>query len=582
MKLLVSSLAALTSAILFGQFSWAAENPAMIEVMHQDVWKRFVYKPQYLLLDYAGLDGAVILPEPAECADNKPNALSWGTPIEDGPFFTGLYLDGMVRRWKRTKSEEDRQKAGHLAQGLLRCASVGKTPGFVARWVLDDQVSHYSVGSDDQTGPWFYGLWKYVKSGAATPEEKKRIVGKMKEVAQALRARKWDLPSDPQGDFPPEETRGWANWSPISYRSATRLLFTMRIMQELTDDKSWGELYSAALQETSKTGRTRLQVVEDGMAGEWRELPQLSKTHLYICVVSQLMVKDLAEMETNPEIKASYLQSLAATAEAAWPTLPGERVASFTDYPFLLDWRTMNDMWRPQKNAQEAVKLAGQQLHALGNRGKYLEIDHIREPICAAWLSMLHPAGLHPRVQNLPKLIEQVSWKTVHSSFAFMAESAWYLLQETPPVILSPSKTSSAAPAESRTSANVTSRKFDENAKRGTDLHRFIAVPPELKNSTIYTVSRGSSKQPGRGFTVIAEKDSTAWLLVMRKGDYEPEPSWELTELIIRWTSGTDTFSDRVFQRKVKAGEKIVVPEAPGMDDSGNYAIPHALVIEEK
>lgn len=576
MMYITSISAALISVALFGQYSRAAENPSMIEAIHQDVWNRFVHKPQYLVLDYTDLNGAVIMPEPAECAVNKPNALSWGTPIEDGPFFTGLYLDGMVRRWKRTQSEDDRQKASHLAQGLLRCASVGKTPGFIARWVLDDQVSHYSVGSDDQSGPWFYGLWKYVKSGAATPEEKERIVGKMKEVAQALRANKWDLPSDPQGDFPPGETRGWANWSSISYRSATRLLFMMRIMQELTGDKAWGDLYSAALQERAKSGHTRLQVVEEGMAGEWREVPQLAKTHLYICVVSQLMVRDLADLETNAEVKKSYLKSLAATAEAAWPTLPGERVASFTDHPFLLNWRTMNEMWRPQKSAQEAVKLAGEQLNTFGNRGRYLEVDHIREPICAVWLSLLHPAGLHPRVQNLSKLIEQVNWKTVHCSFAFMAESAWYLLQETPGVILPPSALKASS------FANVTVRPFDEKAQRTSDQNRFTVVPPEFKKQTLYTVARGSNKQPGKGFTVVAAKESTAWLLVMKKGDFDPESSWELTDLIVRWTPGTDIFTDRVFQRTVKAGEQIVVPEATGLDASGNYAIPHALVLEEK
>lgn len=556
----------------------------MIEAIHQDVWKRFVHKPQYLVLAYTDLDGSVIMPEPVECAANKPNALSWGTPLQDGAFFTGLYLDGMVRRWKRTQSEEDRQKARNLAQGLLLCASVGKTPGFIARWVLDDRVSHYSVGSDDQTGPWFYGLWKYVKSGASTPEEKERIVEKMKEVAQALRSNKWDLPSDPQGDFPPGETRGWANWSWMNYRSATRLLFTMRIMQELTGDKTWGDLYSAAMQETSKNGRTRLQIIEEGMAGEWKEVPQLAKGHLFICVVSQSMVKELHELEANPEIKKQYLKSLAATAQSAWPALPGEQVGSYTGQAFRLDWRMLNDTWKPQKSSSEGAKLASEQMHAFDNRGMYLEAEYIREPICAVWLSLFHPDGLHPQVQNLSRLIEQVNWKKVHSSYAFMAESVWYLQQENPAVILPPSalKVTPSASIGVKTSARVIYRRFDENAQRTSDQNRFAMVPPEFKNHTIYTVARGSSKEPGKGFTVVATKDSMAWLLVMKKGDFEPGSAWQLTDLIVRWTPGTNTFTDRVFRRQIKAGEEIVVPEATGIDASGNYAVPHALVLEEK
>ena len=65
--------------------------------------KRFI-SSEYVLYDYAGLNGEVILPTPEECAQNKPNALAWNTPIENGGFFNGLLLVGLVNSWENQPS----------------------------------------------------------------------------------------------------------------------------------------------------------------------------------------------------------------------------------------------------------------------------------------------------------------------------------------------------------------------------------------------------------------------------------------------------------------------------------------------
>jgi hypothetical protein len=60
-------------------------------------------------------------------------------------------------------------------EGLHSLNSISDVKGFVGRGVSSDGRSHYPMGSDDQTGPWFIGLWRYYDSGLATDEEKERI-----------------------------------------------------------------------------------------------------------------------------------------------------------------------------------------------------------------------------------------------------------------------------------------------------------------------------------------------------------------------------------------------------------------------
>ena len=115
------------------------------------------------------------LPTPEELRDGKPNALGWWAPIENGAMFNGLYMDAAVNRWKRTKSEEDANKARKLMEGLLLLNSISEVKGFVGRGVTTDGKSHYPMGSNDQTLPWFVGLWRYFDSGLATDEEKRQI-----------------------------------------------------------------------------------------------------------------------------------------------------------------------------------------------------------------------------------------------------------------------------------------------------------------------------------------------------------------------------------------------------------------------
>lgn len=406
----------------------AKDIPREVDALHDDIWKRFIYT-NGLVLDYVPEGGDQGFPTAEECAAGKPNAVSWWTPVENGAFFTGLYLDGICRRWKLTKAEADKAKAQRLAEGLMQCASVGKTPGFVARFVLSDGRSHYGLGSDDQTGPWFYGLWCYLRSGIPDAAEKERITAKMVEVATALKAKQWMLPCNPIGDLRAGQYRG--GFGGADYRAVSRLLFVTRALFELTGDEQWRQEYDKVREgKPPGSDKTRLQIVAEAMAGDYALMPMLSKQQLWIFVNAQEMIRDLYELESDPVIRASYLQALQANARTVMPQLAeAANAADWKSAAFNPDWRALNELWTTQTTSEEATKVAQKQFKLWNNKGRNLEIKSLREPVCAAWIIFLVPneGGTEKNAEEVfQRLLKQTDWKNVSSSFGIFAEAAWY------------------------------------------------------------------------------------------------------------------------------------------------------------
>ena len=151
-----------------------------VEKAHAVLWSEFIGKDG-LIHDYVAE-----LPRPADCRLGRPNAIGWWSPIENGPMFTGSYLVAICERARRSGASTDREKARLLAKGLLACASISDVPGFIARGMGTDGKCHYPMGSQDQTHPWFYGLHAYATSDIPNTEERKVVVDKMKQVAEAL------------------------------------------------------------------------------------------------------------------------------------------------------------------------------------------------------------------------------------------------------------------------------------------------------------------------------------------------------------------------------------------------------------
>lgn len=370
------------------------------------------------MLDFTDLDGSVSLPTPEELRDGKPNALGWWAPIENGAMFNGLYMDAAILRWKRTKTADDAAKARKLMEGLLLLNSISEVKGFVGRGVSTDGKSHYAMGSNDQTLPWFLGLWRYWESPVATDEEKKRIVKHFVETAEVIEAMKWQMPAEQ-----PFGKRG--GFSGFNFDSAPRLLFTCKALHQMTGDEAWEKKYRAALAERGGEGnRTRLEVCEHGMVFEY------ARYHTWTSCTCVGALRALWEMEGDAATRAAFARGLQASADLAFKSLPMAQQFDNADKShFEMNWRVMNADWKPQKTEQEAQDLAHVQLknYLKVSPRRSKEMEFVRESTAAAWVVTLAPdaAVLKSRAADVERVIAHYDYSKLYYSQFFWVESAW-------------------------------------------------------------------------------------------------------------------------------------------------------------
>ena len=278
------------------------------EQAHTEIWRRFIDE-HGVMLDFTDRDGTVDLPTPEECRAGKPNALGWWAPIENGAMFSGSYLEMTVNRWEQTKDDADVANARRLVKGLLLLNSISDVPGFVGRGVSTDGRSHFAMGSDDQTFPWFLGLWRFHQSDLATEEERERIRQHFETTANALVELDWRIPAEE-----PFGTRG--SYAGFEFDDVARKLFVLRAMHSVTGDSAWEEQYRQALGERGgEDNLTRREIAERGMYFWY------AKRHNWTSASSVGGLRGLWEMEDEPELKAAFARGLSASAELAAQSL---------------------------------------------------------------------------------------------------------------------------------------------------------------------------------------------------------------------------------------------------------------------
>jgi len=400
-----------------------------IEKTHKAVWERFVYQPLGILLDYAGLDGQIELPSQQDYTLGKSNAISWWTPMENGAFFNGLYLDGLCKGWRITGEEKYKEGARIMAQGLLQLAQISDMKGFIARGLSADGLGHYPIGSDDQTGPWFYGLWRYLKSALPAASERKIIIDLMTEVAETLEAADWKLPCD--GAFK-GQTRG--GLKEYGFRPAASILFIYRAMMDITGNQIWLERYEKSLYEKPKAeGKSRLEICENGMLTDFQQDWYFSRM-LWISANAQLSLKALIEMETDASIKEKYIHGSRINGYLALPVIFNyQEWLSEPRKKFSTDWTAMNALWRPQATVKEAVELAMEQLHYWESEkcpARFTENKYIREPLFACLIvAASYDANLLKQAASfIEDCISSYDWSEIYTSSAFAAECAYFEL----------------------------------------------------------------------------------------------------------------------------------------------------------
>lgn len=393
-----------------------------VELAHEQIWHRFIDEHN-VLIDFADYDGSFARPEPDEYRNLKPNALAWWTPTENGSMFNGLYLDAMCRRWMRTGLAADREKARRLAAGLLFLASVGDKPGFIARSVATDGKTPPAMGSNDQSSPWFYGLWRYLYTGLAADAEKQLIIAKMTEVAEALVQTGWRIPTM---SYSPSRYRN--SFATFDWEGAPRILFITKAMHNLTGDDKWHQLYIRAAQESSGEYQpNRLEICRQGMHFEQ------NKTNRWTGVSGVVDLLALWEMENDPTYKRAYEEGLNVSAQRAAEGIGlWRRFDSRDTHFFQHDWRVLNQWWRPQHSEQDALDVAATQHSELvkASPRRVQELHYMREPIWMSWIVTMAP---DQRIVNqyraeIVKMIDTFSYDTFYYSQFFPVESVWYRL----------------------------------------------------------------------------------------------------------------------------------------------------------
>ncbi len=388
-----------------------------IEAAEKKIWEDFVSEYGFVL-DYKG-----DFPTPQDCAEGRPNYLNWWGPTENAAKFTGLYLAAVCQRHTLNPTPSDAEKARELAKGLMLCASVSDVKGFISRGVSSDGRTHYPLGSEDQTVPWIYGMYLYLKSGIPAPEEKNAVKSKIIEVCSALDANGWKCPCD--GKFKGQNRGELSNFR---FFYAPCMLFGLRVMWDLTQSEQWREKYYYAMRESYSEGTmTRLEICAKGYRLDDNWLNNIDKNFLWIYVKCQAVLRVLYDMETVAEVKAAYFSGLRANAENASKVVGEYKLYdNSADYQSTnFDWRK-NYKWRPQESQKDAEKLAMQQLKSYPHSAaRKAERDYMTNPMSAA--AMLAYSGDAKYRQTIESAISHYDYSKFHIGeiiYASVAHSA--------------------------------------------------------------------------------------------------------------------------------------------------------------
>ena len=386
-----------------------------VEDAHTNLVARFL-GPEGLLRDYEGE-----IPTPEDCRDCRPNAMGWWSPIENGPMFTGLYIEAVCSRARRTRAPADIALARKLAGGLLRAASVSPVKGMVVRGFGTDGVCHYPLGSVDQTLPWFYGLYAYWRSGLPSADVRDAVAAKMREVADALEANGWECPCD--GAFTGQSRGRFVNEGDLVFRAATHTLFMFRAVWEVTGDEKWKRLYedTLVLRQESKP-LTMLEVCREGWVTDAPYFPA-DGSGMWIYVCAQGCLARLAEMDRD---NAAYFRAgLARNAARARPAMAhASDFSNVIERPFkYANWRT-GYRWRPQKTQKDAEEVQCTGDRAILGTRKHYERETMTTPLSAAAVcAFAGEAG-----EDIDRTLRTYDYSQINICEFFLAEVAAYAI----------------------------------------------------------------------------------------------------------------------------------------------------------
>lgn len=388
------------------------------EYFHKIVWDRFVRMPYGHVLDYAGKNGEAYYPTAEECERSVPNPRSWGLPIENGAFFTGLYAYALLWAYRKAPSSEMGERIHTLMRGLFLLQDVGKVKGFIARGVGDDGVSHYPMGAECQIFPWLLALYSFYRSELCRDKEavKKRLL----EVLLSLKDYGWKMPCDEEGVFYASSWESSSRWRPVVI-----LLFSARLIAELTGDEKDFEYYEALL--SAKPARSVFSRIEIVSQGFTQDMITSFGNQMWICLYAHLGVSELISLD--PSRESFYMRGLYNNGVAALASIDSIKGYDNRKDGFDIDWRSLNTLWEDyEKDTKKGTKIAEAQFaywheHIVPHR--YMEHVVLGNALFAAWVAVTCKDERieSEALRRLSESFDKIAWDELHLSYAFVMES---------------------------------------------------------------------------------------------------------------------------------------------------------------
>lgn len=390
-----------------------------LNFFHDIVWRRYVRMPYGHILDYAGKNGEAIYPTKEECDRAIPNPRSWGLPIENGAFFTGLYAYALLEKYKYDGCEKSTDEIKVLMDGLFLLQDVAKVDGFIARGVGVDGVSHYPMGAECQVIPWVLAMYAYYKSSFCKNRENVKM--RIMRVLSAFRNSSWRIPCDEEGVF---YNSSWLKSK--NYRGVGMLLFFARLMYELSGAESDLQYFEKLADEIpERSVFTRAEILSHGCANE---MLMSFGNQMWICTYVHLAMREMMDLDSSR--RELYEKGLYHNGVVAL-----ENTYSIIKYQnaiggFNIDWRNLNELWEDyEKNTTKGTEIAQKQFsfwHKHNVPRRNMEHAVLGNALFSAWVAITSgDERIASRAADvLRSEVEKIDWDEYHLSYAFVVESA--------------------------------------------------------------------------------------------------------------------------------------------------------------
>lgn len=389
-----------------------------INYFHDLVWKRFVRMPYGHVLDYTDADGNIYVPTADECKKAMPNPLGWWTPIENGAFFTGLYVHALIAKYNNCKDEKTAEEIKILMDGLFLLQDVGTVSGFIARGVADDGKSHYPFSSEDQFTPWVLSLYSFYKCDLC--DCKASVKERLLRALTAVRDNGWNIPCDVEGLY-------YCRWGSTSaWRGVCKMLLCARIIYELTGEEKDLKLYrDLATSHPGDSIYTRLEIASHGYSHDL--VAFLGTKQNWICACAHFGLRELVALDSeNAEYFKSGLRNNGITALGVVDDM---KKYDNSKEGFDINWRRLNSLWEDYGNdVTKGLSIANRentywQKEVVPHRK--MEHEILGNAVFSALIAIT--CG-EERISRLAteKMIDNcacVDWENLHLSYAFVIES---------------------------------------------------------------------------------------------------------------------------------------------------------------